>query len=259
MMSNTSENTYYPNKLATLIQLANLALMLKKVKLTFPKDENGKSRKPAEISRRFSWSLQTALLLNALKELGCTNVQEVYHEIVKEYYDNNELNSATRKNIDFVTESFDHDFNHGINNFAIFVQKLYPNVSLSVTKDKQDLTAKQKEDIKALLKIAIALNLRTVATHYDSNGDMSVAMLTLKEIVATIQIRVLTQYLGINQDSIFGELKASETDNQYKFFSELEPELPSLNVMLNMAFTNAKDFNVAMRYIKELLSNMVVD
>ena len=258
-MSNTSKTTYYPNKLATLIQLANLALMLKKVKLTFPKDENGKSRKPAEISRRFSWSLQTALLLNALKELGCTNVQEVYHKIVKEYYDNNELNLATRKNIDFVTESFDHDFNHGINNFAIFVQKVYPNVSLSVTKDRQDLTAKQTEDIKAVLKIAIALNLRTVAIPYDSNGDMSVAMLTLKEIVATIQIRVLTQYLGINQDSIFDELKASETDNQYKFFSELEPELPSLNVMLNMAFTNAKDFNVAMRYIKELLSNMVID
>ena len=259
MMSNTSKTTYYPNKLATLIQLANLALMLKKVRLTFPKDKNGKSRKSAEISRRFSWSLQTALLLNALKELGCTNVQEVYHKIVKEYYDNNELNLATRKNIDFVTESFDHDFNHGINNFAIFVQKVYPNVSLSVTKDRQDLTAKQKEDIKALLKIAIALNLRTVAIPYDSNGDMSVAMLTLKEIVATIQIRVLTQYLGINQDSIFDELKASETDNQYKFFSELEPELPSLNVMLNMAFTNAKDFNVAMRYIKELLSNMVID
>lgn len=258
-MSNTSKTTYYPNKLATLIQLANLALMLKKVRLTFPKDKNGKSRKSAEISRRFSWSLQTALLLNALKELGCTNVQEVYHKIVKEYYDNNELNLATRKNIDFVTESFDHDFNHGINNFAIFVQKVYPNVSLSVTKDRQDLTAKQKEDIKALLKIAIALNLRTVAIPYDSNGDMSVAMLTLKEIVATIQIRVLTQYLGINQDSIFDELKASETDNQYKFFSELEPELPSLNVMLNMAFTNAKDFNVAMRYIKELLSNMVID
>lgn len=259
MMSNISKTTYYPNKLATLIQLANLALMLKKVKLTFPKGKNGKSRKTAEISRRFSWSLQTALLLTALKELGCTNVQEVYHEIVKEYYANNELNSATRKNIDFVTESFDHNFNHGINNFAIFVQKVYPNVSLSITKDRQDLTARQKEEIAALLKIAIALNLRTVATHYDSNGDMSVDMLTLKEIVATIQIRVLTQYLGINQDSIFSELKASETKGQYAFFSELEPELPSLNVMLNMAFTNAKDFNVAMRYIKELLNNIVVD
>ena len=259
MMSNTSKTTYYPNKLATLIQLANLALMLKKVKLTFPKDENGKSRKPAEISRRFSWSLQTALLLNALKELGCTNVQEVYHEIVKEYYDNNELNLATRKNIDFVTESFDHDFNHGINNFAIFVQKVYPNVSLSITKDRQDLTAKQKEEIVALLKIAIALNLRTVAIPYDSNGDMSIDMLTLKEIIATIQIKALTQYLGINQDSIFSELKASETDSQYKFFSELEPELPSLNVMLKMAFTNAKDFNAVMRQIKELLHNVAFD
>lgn len=258
-MSNTSKTTYYPNKLATLIQLANLALMLKKVKLTFPRDKNGKSRKPAEISRRFSWSLQTALLLNALKELGCTNVQEIYHQIVKEYYDNNKLNSATHKKIDFVTDSFDHNFNQGINNFAIFVQKLYPNVSLSVTKDKQDLTAKQKEKIKALLKIAIALNLRTAAIHYDSNGDMTDDMLTLKEIVATIQIKVLTQYLGINQDTIFSELKASETKGQYKFFNELEPKLPSLNVMLNMAFTNAKDFNAVMRYIKELLSNIVID
>lgn len=258
-MSNASKSTYYPSKVATLIQLANLALMLKKVKFTFPKDKNGKSRNPAEISRRFSWSLQTALLLNALKELGCANVQEVYHKIVKEYYDNNELNSATRKKIDFVTESFDHNFNQGINNFAIFVQKLYPNVSLSVTKDKQDLTAKQKKEIVALLKVAIAINLRTVAIHYESNGDMTDDMRTLKEIATTIQIRVLTQYLGINQDTIFSELKASETKGQYKFFSELETKLESLNAMLNMAFTNAKDLNAVMRHIKELLSNVVLD
>ena len=258
-MSNASKSTYYPSKLATLIQLANLALIIKKVKLTFPKNKNGKSRKPAEISRRFSWSLQTALLLNALKELGCTNVQEIYHQIVKEYYDNNELNSATRKKIDFVTDSFDHNFNQIITNFSNIVQKLYPNVSLSVTKDKQALTDKQKKEIEALLKIAIAINLRTVAIHYDNNGNMTDDMRNLKEITIAIQIRVLTQYLGINQDTIFSELKASETKEQYKFFSELELKLKSLNAMLNMALTNAKDLNAVMRHIKELLSNVVLD
>lgn len=255
-MSNASKSTYYPSKLATLIQLANLALIIKKVKLTFPKNKHSKSY---EISRRFSWSLQTALLLNALKELGCANVQEVYHQIVKEYYDNNELNSATRKKIDFVTDSFDHSFNQIITNFSNIVQKLYPNVSLSITKDKQVLTDKQKKEIEALLKIAIAINLRTVAIHYDNNGNMTDDMRNLKEIAIAIQIRVLTQYLGINQDTIFSELKASETKEQYKFFSELELKLKSLNAMLNMALTNAKDLNAVMQHIKELLSNVVLD
>ena len=205
-MSNTNKVTYYPNKLATLIQLANLAINIKEVKITFVKDNKTKSQ---HVAPRYVWSLQTALLLNALKELGCENVQDIYHQMVDDYYIN-KLSVDERKTVESVTKIFDKDFDHALDNLTDIVKKVYPHVSLSVTKDKLQLTADQKKEIEFLLKMAIATNLGNL--DIEDNADTS-------RILATVaQIRVLTQYLGINKNTVFKDLIASEQDDHDDFF-----------------------------------------
>ena len=219
-MSNTNKVTYYPNKLATLIQLANLAINIKEVKITFVKDNKTKSQ---HVAPRYVWSLQTALLLNALKELGCENVQDIYHQMVDDYY-TNKLSADERKTVESVTKIFDKDFDHALDNLTDIVKKVYPHVSLSVTKDKLQLTADQKKEIENLLEMAIAANMGNL--DIEDNADTS-------RILATVaQIRVLTQYLGINKNTVFKDLIASEQDDHDDFFTNIENTFESLDQIL---------------------------
>lgn len=230
-MSNTKKVTYYPSKLATLIQLANLAIDIKEVKITFTKDNQTKSQ---HVAPRYAWSLQTALLLNALKELGCKNVQDIYHRIVEDYY-TNKLSADERKTVESVTKIFDKNFNHALDNLTDIVKKVYPHVSLSVTKDKLQLTAKQKQEVENLLEMAIAANMGTIVAPITGDPDIEDNSNTLRIFATVAQVKVLTQYLGINKNTVFKELTNTEQDGYDHFFTNLEQTFAFLDQVLDSA------------------------
>ena len=230
-MSNTKKITYYPSKLATLIQLANLAIDIKEVKITFTKDNKTKSQ---HVAPRYAWSLQTALLLNALKELGCKNVQDIYHRIVKDYY-TNKLSADERKTVESVTKIFDKDFDHALDSLTDIVKKVYPHVSLSVTKDKLQLTVDQKKEIENLLEMAIAANMGTIVAPITGNSDIEDNSDTLRTFATVAQVKALTQYLGIDKNIVFKKLTDTEQDDYDHFFTNLERTFEFLDQVLDSA------------------------
>lgn len=230
-MSNTKKISYYPSKLATLIQLANLAIDIKEVKITFTKDNQTKSQ---HVAPRYAWSLQTALLLNALKELGCKNVQDIYHRIVEDYY-TNKLSTDERKTVESVTKTFDKDFDHALDSLTDIVKKVYPHVFLSVTKDKLQLTVDQKKEIENLLEMAIAANMGTIVAPITGNPDIEDNSDTLRIFATVAQVKVLTQYLGIDKNTVFKELTNTEQDDYDHFFTNLERTFEFLDQVLDSA------------------------
>ena len=252
-MSNTKKVTYYPSKLATLIQLANLAIDIKEVKITFTKDNKTKFQ---HVAPRYAWSLQTVLLLNALKELGCKNVQDIYHRIVEDYY-TNKLSADERKTAESVTKIFDKDFDHALDNLTDIVKKVYPRISLSVTKDKLQLTANQKKEIENLLEMAIAANMGTIIAPITGNSDIEDNSDTLRIFATVAQVKVLTQYLGIDKNTVFKELTDTEQDAYDHFFTNLERTFEFLDQVLDSAM-QMLDLGSGKQSFIDLLDNLPI-
>lgn len=106
---------------------------------------------------------------------------------------------------------------------------------MSVTKDKLQLTADQKKEIENLLEMAIAANMGTIIVQITGNSGIEDNSDTLKNFATVAQVKVLTQHLGIDKNTVFKELTDTEQDDYDHFFTNLERTFEFLDQVLDSA------------------------
>lgn len=162
-MLKNQETDYYPNEIATLLQLSNCVVnQPDKLKVIDNKE------KKLVLARRYPNIVCCALLLKALQKLGCDNTRTVFDHLVLAYKNNSELATQVNlRNVHLFTKTFNNNWNNTINCYVNLAKSSFPNVKVITTKDKSQLSETERQKIIALV---ITITLFTLA-YYDPNAD----------------------------------------------------------------------------------------
>ena len=83
--------------------------------------------------------------------------------------------------------------------------------------------------------MAIAANMGTIVAPITGNSDIEDNSDTLRTFATVAQVKVLTQYLGIDKNTVFKELTDTEQDDYDHFFTNLEQTFKFLDQVLDSA------------------------
>lgn len=213
-MLKNAENNYYPNEIATLLQLSNCVVnQPDKLKVIDNKE------KKLVLARRYPNIVCCALLLKVLQKLGCDDTHAVFDHLVSVYKNNSELATQVNlRNVRLFAKIFNTDWSNTIDCYVDLAQSSFPTISIFTTKDKSQLSKTEKQQIIALV---ITIMLSTLA-YYDPDADYHSNHMEQYDL-AFWQSAALIIKFDVEPSTIFKDLKINPQGK--KPFDVLPPNL----------------------------------
>lgn len=200
-MLNNENNKYYPNEIATLLQLSNCVInQPEKLKI------NNNQRKALVLAKRYPNIVSCGILLATLQKLGCNNVQNVLNNQaarfkIKEPF----CKQVNINNAKLFADTFNANFNGTITDYLALAQNSFPKVNIVTTKNKLQLSASEKKEIIALVIFALSSSL----AYYEPEVDYEKSNLSPLYAVVSYQVATLVCKFDVKPNVIFKDLKVS--------------------------------------------------
>lgn len=200
-MLNNENDRYYPNEIATLLQLSNCVInQPEKLKIT------DSQQKTLVLAKRYPNIVSCGILLAILQKLGCNNVQNVLNNQAAKF----KIKGAFCKQVNInnaklFADTFNANFNGTINDYLALTRNSFPKINIFTTKDKLQLSASEKKEIIALVTFALSSSL----AYYEPEVDYEKSNLSPLYALVSYQVATLVCKFDIKPNVIFKDLKVS--------------------------------------------------
>ena len=200
-MLNNENDRYYPNEIATLLQLSNCVInQPEKLKIS------DSPPKTLVLAKRYPNIVSCGILLAILQKLGCNNVQNVLNNQANKFKTKESFcKQVNINNAKLFADTFNANFNGTILDYCTLARIRFPKVNIVTTKDKLHLSASEKKEIIALVIFALSSSL----AYYEPEVDYEKSDLSLLYALVSYQVATLVCKFDVKPNDIFKDLKVS--------------------------------------------------
>lgn len=200
-MLNNENDRYYPNEIATLLQLSNCIInQPEKLKIT------NNQQKTLVLAKRYPNIVSCGILLAVLQKLGCNNVQNVLNNQAAKFKNKGPFcKQVNINNAKLFADTFNANFNGTINDYLTLARNSFPKVNIVTTKDKLQLSVSEKKEIITLVIYALSSSL----AYYKPEVDYEKSNLSLLYALVSYQVATLVCKFDVKPNAIFKDLKVS--------------------------------------------------
>ena len=200
-MLNNENDRYYPNEIATLLQLSNCIInQPEKLKIT------DSQQRTLVLAKRYPNIVSCGILLAVLQKLGCNNVQNVLNNQAAKFKNEGPFcKQVNINNAKLFADTFNANFNGTINDYLTLARNSFPKVNIITTKDKLQLSVSEKKEIIALVIYALSSSL----AYYEPEVDYEKSNLSLLYALVSYQVATLVCKFDVKPNVIFKDLKVS--------------------------------------------------
>lgn len=198
-MLKNQETNYYPNEIATLLQLTNCVInQPQKLKIA------DNQQKDLVLARRYPNIVCCGILLATLQRLNCKSLHNVFNNLIP--------NSKIRGTFPTVTDvnnarlfanTFNADWDNTISDYVALARNSFPNVKLVTTKDKIELAT---HDWQEIITLVVYLLLSSLA-YYAPATNLNKAAPPQIQYLANLSVSTLVFKFNIDPPILFRDLE----------------------------------------------------